>query len=362
MPKRILVTGSARFWETASSRRARRLGADLADLGLALCSGAEPGVDRAVAEGYCARMRQQGSEAVLPPMFTQLKERLRFQSWLNLTPGFDAGKSRRYVSRGAWLQTAVDTCDAAVMIGGEVGAFQIAERFLDAGKPVFPVPFVPGKSDLVFQDIVAHWLDRPVPGLTRNQFLRLALPWTGSAEPMTDLLLAALTDFPDIFISYRRADAGWAAGRLQADLADAFGEKRVFSDVTHIHAGDLWRSSLEGVLEHAKVGIIIAGNQWLAQDASTGRPRLFGESDVVRAEARALLTGRKTVIVLLADRAPLTLDDVPPELAALTDIQGIQISHENWQSTFPRVLSAVRTALRPGCGQRAAGSRPAGAE
>jgi hypothetical protein len=344
MPKRILVTGSARFWEKPSSRRARRLGSDLADHGFALTTGAEPGVDRAVAKGYCARARQRGID--LQAMFTQLKEPFRVRSWVNVTAGFEAGESQVRVARGEWIQTAVDTCDASVMIGGRIGAFHIAQRFLDAGKPVFPVPFVPGKSDLVFQDIVAHWLDRPVPGLTRNQFLRLALPWTGSTEPLTDLLFAALADSPDIFISYRRVDAGWAAGRLQAELADAFGDKRVFSDVTHIRAGERWRMSVEGVLKGAKVGIVVTGNQWLTPDPSTGQPRLFGESDVVRAEVRALLGAGKTVIVVLADRAPLTPADLPPDLAALADIQGIQISHENWQSTFPRVLATVRAALR----------------
>jgi hypothetical protein len=66
------------------------------------------------------------------------------------------------------------------------------------------------------------------------------------------------------------------------------------------------------------------------------------EADVVRTEVRGLLRARKTVIVLLADRAPLTRADLPPDLAALEEIQGLEISHETWQSSFPRVLSDVR--------------------
>jgi predicted Rossmann-fold nucleotide-binding protein len=75
MRKRILVTGSARFWESDASRRARRLGSDLADLGFALTAGAEPGVDKAVAEGYVARARGKGLD--VRELFVQLKEPFR---------------------------------------------------------------------------------------------------------------------------------------------------------------------------------------------------------------------------------------------------------------------------------------------
>ena len=231
------------------------------------------------------------------------------------------------------------------MIGGRVGARRIAERFLDAGKPVFPVPFVPGRSDLVFQDIIERWLDRPVPGLTREQYLRLSLPWTGGAEPLTDLLLGALADAPDIFISYRRADAGWAAGRLHAELADALGEQRVFSDITHIPGGAEWRASIQAALDHARIGIVVAGNQWLVPDPVTQKPRLFDQDDTVRAEVRTLLERTKTVIVVLVDRPALQSSDLPEDLSRLKNRQSIFVSQENWRLAAPKVLSEVRAAL-----------------
>ncbi len=343
MQKRILVTGSARFWETDASRPARRLGSDLADLGFRLTTGAHPGVDKAVAEGYCARARAKGMD--LRESFTQLKEPFSILSWTNVSAGFDAGEHRQIVPRGSWLDTAVETCHATVMIGGRIGAFGIAQRFLDARKPVFPIPFVPGRSNRVFQYILRNWFDRPVPGLTRHQFLRLALPWTG--ESLTELLVAALIDSPDIFISYRRTDAGWAAGRLQGELSEHFGEKRVFSDVTHIAGGEAWPSAIESAIRHAKVGIVVVGRDWLAPVPSTGRPRLFDDGDVVRTEVRALLSGGKTVIVVLADAPPLSHADLPVELARLADIQATRITHDTWRGVFGNVLTDVRAALRP---------------
>jgi hypothetical protein len=56
------------------------------------------------------------------------------------------------VRRATWLDTALETCDAAVMIGGRVGAFSTAQRFLDAGKPVFPTHLCPVDRTRVFQD------------------------------------------------------------------------------------------------------------------------------------------------------------------------------------------------------------------
>lgn len=345
MSKRILVTGSARFWESDGIRRARRLGHDLADHGFRLTTGAEPGVDKAVAEGYCGCARGRGVD--LGQVFTQLQEPFRFRSWMNILPGFDAGAQRRRVSRHGWLDVALETCDAAVMIGGRFGAFAIARRFLDAGKPVFPLPFVPGRSGDVFQDILRHWFDRPVPGLTRDQFLRLALPWAGGSDVVTELLVGALIESPDIFISYRRTDAGWAAGRLQGELAEHLGEKRVFSDVTHITGGESWRTAIERAIRSAKVGLVVIGRDWLAAPSSGGRPRLFDEADVVRTEVQTLLNGGKTIVVVLADTAPLTRGDLPPDLARLADLQAIRISHDTWRSVFGSVLAAVRGALAP---------------
>jgi hypothetical protein len=117
--------------------------------------------------------------------------------------------------------------------------------------------------------------------------------------------------------------------------------------VTHIAGGEAWRSAIERAIEHAKVGIVVVGRDWLAPASSTGRPRLFEDGDVVRTEVQALLNGRKTVIVVLADAPPLVHADLPAELARLADIQAIRITHDTWRGVFGDVLAAVRAALKP---------------
>jgi hypothetical protein len=341
----VLVTGTARFWESDGIRRARRLGFDLADHGLALTTGSHPGVDRAVSEGYCLRARQRKMD--LSESFTQIKEPFTFWSWRNLASGYDAGAQTTRVSKHAWLDTAASRCDAAVMVGGRGFALTIAEHFLDLDKPVFPLPFAPGRSDVVFQRILETWSDRPVPGLTRNQFLRLSLPWAAAADSVMDLLIGALTEHPDIFISYRRFDAGWVAGRLQTELADHFGSKRVFSDVTHLRGGDVWRQTIDTTIAHAKVGIVVIGKDWLTAPGADGSARLLDDTDVVRREIRTLLDGKKRIIVVVADALAPNADALPDDLKLLAEIHAITVTHRDWTTDFQKVLAAVRSALRP---------------
>jgi hypothetical protein len=51
--------------------------------------------------------------------------------------------------------------------------------------------------------------------------------------------------------------------------------------------------------------------------------------------------------VVLADAPLLTGTNLPADLAALADIQGISMTHENWHEAFGKLLTAVRSALAP---------------
>jgi len=77
------------------------------------------------------------------------------------------------------------------------------------------------------------------------------------------LLLGALAETPDIFISYRRSDSESAAGRLHPDLSEHFGIKRVFMDIQHIAPSDEWRLSIDHALQTCKIGVVVIGRHWL---------------------------------------------------------------------------------------------------
>ena len=60
---------------------------------------------------------------------------------------------------------------------------------------MFTVPFTGGCSNDVFRDVLRNWGDHPVPGLTKSQFLRLAVPWVAGTGALADLLLGTRTEF-----------------------------------------------------------------------------------------------------------------------------------------------------------------------
>ena len=217
---------------------------------------------------------------------------------------------------------------AARMGGAQAGgALRIVNRFIEEGKPVFPIPFSGGRSDDVFQEVLSRWGESPVPGLSRDQFLRLALPWTTATGELGDLLLGTLAETPDVFISYRRDDTAWAAGRLHREFSEHLGAKRVFMDVEDMVAGEVWRETIERALHSCRVGVVLIGNRWLDTDPRRGRPRLHDESDTVRMEIRRLLESGKPVIVVLAGAAPPTAGR-PTGRSAITEPASGDRGHE----------------------------------
>jgi hypothetical protein len=225
------------------------------------------------------------------------------------------------------------------------GALGIVNRFIEVGKPVFPVPFSGGRSDDVFQDVLSRWGESPVPQLSRAQFLRLAQPWTSGTGQLGDLLLGALAETPDIFISYRRDDTAWVSGRLHRDLSDYFGTKRVFMDLDDIAPGDSWTETIQRALTSSRVGVVVIGDRWLEPDGLTRRPRLDDEADVVRTEIKTLLQEGKVVIVVLAGAAPPRSGELPRDLSALSQLQGIAITNATWDVILQQIIGTIRRAL-----------------
>jgi TIR domain len=220
------------------------------------------------------------------------------------------------------------------------GALAVVNRFIEEGKPAFPVPFSGGQSDEVFQEVLARWAEAPVPGLSRTQFLRIALPWTIGTGELGDLLYGTLNDQPDVFISYRHADTAWVAGRLHRDLSEHFGSRCVFMDIEGITAGDVWRHTIEHALESCRIGLVVIGPQWHDAD-DTGKPRLHDEHDVVRREVRTLLDAGKPVIVVLAGAAPPRAADLPDDLRPLVERQAVAITNATWQAILHQIIATI---------------------
>jgi hypothetical protein len=350
--KYILVVGTTFAFPAPFYGRFRRaadmIGRALARTGFGLVTGNPPGVDSVAAKAFWAECKRLG----------RAPEEAYQQLWLphfwrgHWMPGRGFSAPRSCVCRldrtDAWIERAMDIAGAAIMIGGRrSGSLTIARRFIDAGKPVLPIPFVGGESRNIFEEILRTWNDAPVPGLSQAQFLRLAVPWINDTGPLANLLLGTLAATQDIFISYRRSDTEMAAGRLHADLVDHFGDRRVFFDLHGILPSAQWKQTIKQAIDACKVGIVVIGPQFLAREEG-GQIRLHDRDDVMRHELSLLMAGQKTILPVLVGGAQLpAVHDLPHELKPLVNYQAPSFDNANWTETVRTMIDAIEMALRP---------------
>lgn len=128
----------------------------------------------------------------------------------------------------------------------------------------------------------------------------------------------------DIFISYRRADAVWVAGRIHDFLKVHFDAGRIFRDTEQIALGQKFPKSIEQALQNCKVMLVPIGSKWLTISDEFGRRRLDKQDDWVRTEIRTALERDILIIPIFFDGAtPPPKEALPKDLQELTEIQGI---------------------------------------
>jgi TIR domain len=119
-----------------------------------------------------------------------------------------------------------------------------------------------------------------------------------------------------IFMSYRRADTGWAAVSLFDRLADQFGRDNIFKDVDSIDLGEDFIEAISAAVGSSDALLALIGNQWLTVTDQNGRRRLDNPGDFVRLEIEAALTLGVRVIPILVDGALMPGEDQLPESLA----------------------------------------------
>ncbi|MFD9701212.1 toll/interleukin-1 receptor domain-containing protein [Lentzea sp. NPDC059081] len=62
-----------------------------------------------------------------------------------------------------------------------------------------------------------------------------------------------------VFISYRRSDAGTIAGRLHSTLRAEFGADMVFLDTSSVEPGAVWPDRLKESITEAGVVLVVIG-------------------------------------------------------------------------------------------------------
>lgn len=148
-----------------------------------------------------------------------------------------------------------------------------------------------------------------------------------------------------IFISYRRADSGEAAGRLHDRLVTEFGKAAIFRDIEDIEKGVDFRKTLQQQLGKTRVMLVVIGKKWATIKDSTGERRLKQETDWVRYEIEtALRLPHVRVIPVLVNGAKLPpAEDLPESLRDLLYLNAITLNPEpNFNNDVYALIREIR--------------------
>ncbi|MBX3430143.1 MAG: toll/interleukin-1 receptor domain-containing protein [Hyphomonadaceae bacterium] len=195
-----------------------------------------------------------------------------------------------------------------------------------------------------------------------------------------------------IFISYRRDDSKWAAGRVREALDALLGPNSVFMDTADIVAGQTFKDTITTQIRNANVVVAVIGQNWEGRTAGsmllgssyrgpdvlnvieltaklpfqllgalhrshkTGEDfddafknveasnRLWQSDDMVRHELEQALALKKPILPVLIDGASIP-EDIPYTLAPLRTLHHLKMTHESFHEALPTLLKAIQPNL-----------------
>src|SRR6516162_610618 len=156
-----------------------------------------------------------------------------------------------------------------------------------------------------------------------------------------------------IFISYRRDDASYAAGRLYDRLSARFPGNQIFMDVDNLDPGVDFVEAIETSVGSCEVLIAVIGKQWLVSSDEEGRRRLDNPDDFVRLEIAAALKRNIRVIPLLVDGALMPRsNELPDDLKLLIRRNALEVSHTRFNADLGRLVTAIERVLEKADAER----------
>jgi TIR domain len=149
-----------------------------------------------------------------------------------------------------------------------------------------------------------------------------------------------------IFISYRRDDASFPAGRIYDHIVARFPHSQVFMDVDNLEPGVDFVEAIESSVGSCEVLLAVIGQRWLSSADEKGRRRLDNPTDFVRLEvATALKRGIRVIPVLVEGAFVPEIDQLPDDLKALVRRNALDISHNRFNSDVARLVKAIEGVL-----------------
>jgi hypothetical protein len=164
---------------------------------------------------------------------------------------------------------------------------------------------------------------------------------------------AKMASMGGVFLSYRRSDSAYAAGRLRHDLTERFGaDALIFRDVESMPLGR-FPDEIGSAIRECDAVLVLIGPEWLSAADEGGNRRLHDAGDWVRREVAAALDGGKVVVPVLLDGAPLpAASDLPDDIAGLTLQQAVELPDSRWDYELGRLVEQLSAVLGvPGDGR-----------
>jgi TIR domain len=144
-----------------------------------------------------------------------------------------------------------------------------------------------------------------------------------------------------VFLSYRRSDAGGDAGRLAETLASRIGHHRVVLDVT-APGGQSLGAAVDRVLERCDAVLAVIGPGWVRAAGPAGLRRLFQPDDYVHVElSRALRRGIPVVAVLVSGIPLPAPADLPADLRGIVRRPPVTVRDESWHEDVATLLRRI---------------------
>lgn len=129
------------------------------------------------------------------------------------------------------------------------------------------------------------------------------------------------------FINYRKGDCGEAALLLHSELAERWGERKVFRDNRSISPGQIFPGELVDKVRTCGVLLVLYSLGWEDHPGAGGRALDDPEDWVRREIEEATEAGAEVVPVLVGARRRLSRRNLPPALAHLADRQNLFLPH-----------------------------------
>src|ERR1700676_5260121 len=151
-----------------------------------------------------------------------------------------------------------------------------------------------------------------------------------------------------IFISYRREDASYPAGRLYDNLHIRFPQNEIFMDVDSLKPGIDFVKTIEERVGACDVLVAVIGKRWLSSADEEGRRRLDNPEDFVRLEvATALKRGVRVIPVLVEGALMPRSSELPDDLKPLARRNALNVSHERFRADSKRLIDEIEQILAP---------------